>query len=121
MIGEKKKVLIIGKSKKTCSFWGVSLPVDYAANKSTMMTGQIFSQWLLDWDKEVQLAKCHILLLCDNCSAHPPDAGESLTNITLHFFPLNTTAVLQPLDAGVTNVTKMHYRCTTGVESVSQS
>ncbi len=29
MIGEKKKVLIIGKSKKPCCFLGVSLPVDY--------------------------------------------------------------------------------------------
>ncbi len=42
MIGEKKKVLIIGKSKKPCCFQGVSLPVGYAANKSAWMTGQIF-------------------------------------------------------------------------------
>ena len=108
MVGEKKRILVIGKSKSPRCFRGASLPVDYEANKSAWMTSAIFSNWLRAWDKELCLAKKKILLLVDNCAAHPE--VEELTNIRLEFFPPNTTSVLQPCDQGVINAVKAHYR-----------
>ncbi|VVC36588.1 DDE superfamily endonuclease domain [Cinara cedri] len=46
--GEKKKLLVVGKSKQPRCFKGVkALPVDYSANKNAWMTQEIFSQWLI--------------------------------------------------------------------------
>ncbi|KAL4149571.1 hypothetical protein QTP88_003497 [Uroleucon formosanum] len=43
MTGEKKKLLVVGKSKQPRCFKGVkALPVDYTANKNAWMTQEIF-------------------------------------------------------------------------------
>lgn len=43
--GEKKKLLVVGKSKQHCCFKGVkALLVDYSANKNAWMTQEIISQ-----------------------------------------------------------------------------
>ena len=51
----------------------------------------------------------HVLLLLDNMSAHSVD-HLSLSHITVHFLPPNTTARLQPLDAGIIECLKRRYR-----------
>ena len=48
-----------------------------------------------------------ILLFLDNCGAHP---AVHLQNVKLVFFPPNTTSRLQPLDAGIIQTVKLHYR-----------
>lgn len=48
-----------------------------------------------------------ILLLLDNCSAHP---DIDLSNIRLVFLPPNTTSHLQPCDAGIIQAVKVVYR-----------
>ena len=48
-----------------------------------------------------------IALVLDNCTAHPNVNG--LTNM-LVFLPPNTTAKIQPMDAGVFRSIKAHYR-----------
>ena len=50
-----------------------------------------------------------VLLLLDNCSAHIID-GLILKNVTLLFFPPNTTSVLQPMDQGIIQNMKVHYK-----------
>lgn len=43
----KKKLLVIGKSKTMRCFKNVNnLTVDYKSNKKALMTGDIFSDWL---------------------------------------------------------------------------
>ncbi|KAL4103218.1 hypothetical protein QTP88_010049 [Uroleucon formosanum] len=70
MTGEKKKLLVVGKSKQPRCFKGVkALPVDYTAKKNAWMTQEIFSQWLIKWDNELDRK---IVLLIDNCTAHNP-------------------------------------------------
>lgn len=44
----------------------------------------------------------------DNAPSHPPDVEFS--NVTVRFFPPNTTSHLQPLDQGVIRCFKAHYR-----------
>lgn len=109
--GEKRKMLVIGKSLNPRCFNGINkttLPVTYEANTSAWMTGDLFRKWLSEWDKELRGQNKHILLLVDNCSAHPQNVN--LTNIELAFFPPNTTAILQPCDQGVIRAVKAHYR-----------
>lgn len=103
----KRKLLVIGKSKSPRCFKNIKrLPVNYKANKSAWMTSQIFEEELRKWDSELKGKK--ILLLVDNCPAHP--AITDLQNIELCFLPANTTSVLQPMDQSVIKSLKSHYR-----------
>lgn len=105
----KKKLLVIGKSAKPRCFKNLrSLPVTYESNKKAWMTSDIFTSWLRKWDSELKIENDKILLLVDNCPAHPH--VENLSCIKLVFLPPNTTAVLQPLDQGVIKSVKVQYR-----------
>jgi hypothetical protein len=68
MKGEKRDLLVMGKSKNPRCFKGVrSLPVDYYSSANAWMTSVIFNDWLVKWDLEL---KRKIVLLADNCMAH---------------------------------------------------
>ncbi|KAE9524452.1 hypothetical protein AGLY_015173 [Aphis glycines] len=106
---DKRKLLVIGKSKSPRCFKGVSsLPVFYENNTKAWMTSAIFEKTLNYWDDELRCKKKKILLLVDNCPAHP--SLQHLKFIKLVFLPANTTAVLQPMDQGVIRNIKAHYR-----------
>lgn len=106
---DKRKLLVIGKSKSPRLFKGVSsLPVFYENNTKAWMTSAIFEKTLNYWDDELRRKKKKILLLVDNCPAHP--SLQHLKFIKLVFLPANTTAVLQPMDQGVIRNIKAHYR-----------
>ncbi|XP_041361034.1 tigger transposable element-derived protein 4-like [Gigantopelta aegis] len=106
---EKLKLLVIGKSAKPRCFKNVrSLPVDYRSNKKAWMTGALFTEWVKDLDKSMKRQKRKILLLVDNCPAHPKVSG--LTSITLTFLPPNTTSKIQPKDQGIIANVKVNYR-----------
>ncbi|XP_055644775.1 tigger transposable element-derived protein 4-like [Toxorhynchites rutilus septentrionalis] len=107
---EKKKLLVIGKSQQPRCFSSVkSLPVDYANNRRTWMTSELFEKWLRDWDRwDLVKKKKNILLLVDNCPAHPK--VTDLRSITLAFLPSNTTSVLQLMDQGTIRSLKSNFR-----------
>ncbi|XP_023721482.1 tigger transposable element-derived protein 4-like [Cryptotermes secundus] len=106
---EKRKLLVIGKSKNPRCFKNVeNLPVRYSANKKSWMTSSLFEAELRSWDRELQTRKRKIILLVDNCPAHP--VLQNLEKIKLVFIPANTTSVLQPMDQGVIRNLKCHYR-----------
>ncbi|XP_025191780.1 tigger transposable element-derived protein 4-like [Melanaphis sacchari] len=101
---DKKKLLVVGKSKTPRCFKNVkNFTVDYKNNKKAWMTGEIFSNWLKEWDKQLAEEKWHILLTVDNCPAHP--SVQNLDFIKLVFLPPNTKSILQPMDQ-VYNETK---------------
>lgn len=103
---DKKRLFVIGKAKTPRCFKNVRhLPVDYDANSSSWMTSELFSQWLKTWDKKLDRK---ILLFIDNCPAHPAVTG--LANIRVAYLPPNTTSMIQPLDQGIINTFKGHYR-----------
>ncbi|KAJ2948731.1 hypothetical protein O0L34_g7989 [Tuta absoluta] len=104
---EKRKLMVIGKSKNPRCFKNIKkLPVTYKANKSAWMTSQLFEEEVRKWDAELKGRK--ILLLVDNCPAHP--IISNLQNIELAFLPPNTTSILQPMDQSVIKSLKGHYR-----------
>ena len=49
----------------------------------------------------------NILLLVDNIPVHKIENSSSLSNITVHYLSPNTTASLQPTDAGIINSFKV--------------
>ncbi|XP_051784514.1 tigger transposable element-derived protein 6-like [Erpetoichthys calabaricus] len=108
---DKRKLLVIGQSAKPRCFKGLrmdGLPVLYHANKNAWMTSEIFSKWLSEWDVELQRKSKKILLLLDNCAAHPH--LDSLKNIQLEFLPPNTTSILEPMDMGIIKNLKTLHR-----------
>lgn len=51
MTGEKKDLLIIGKSKKRVCFIGVkTLPVQYRSNSTAWMTSVVWNEYLIEKD-----------------------------------------------------------------------
>ena len=83
---EKLPLLVIGKSAKPRCFSNVkSLPVDYRANKKAWMTSSTFEDWLRKLDRKFLLQGRSILMIVDNCPAHP--AINVLSSIKLEFLP----------------------------------
>lgn len=108
---EKLKLLVIGKAKNPRCFKGIkSLDVDYESNKRAWMTSEIYEKWLVKLDKKFASQKRNILLFVDNCPAHPKDVEDKLKNIKLAYFPPNMTSLLQPMDQGIIQNLKQHYR-----------
>jgi hypothetical protein len=73
------------------------------------MTSDIFENWLLSLDKYFSKQGRKVLFLIDNCTAHP-QIQHKLKAIKLCFFPPNATSKLQPLDQGIINSFKCHYK-----------
>ena len=102
---------ILGKSRQPRCFKRLDinkLPVTWKANRTAWMNAKLFSEWLTDINKMMKKNSRQILLFIDNASCHPIDL--QLSNIKLIFFPPNTTSTVQPLDQGVINSFKCHYR-----------
>src|SRR5438128_2854344 len=64
--------------------------------------------WLQKLDQNMRAHDRRIIMLLDNAACHK--IPSQLTNITLHFLPARTTAILQPCDAGVIWSFKSQYK-----------
>ena len=73
------------------------------------MTSVIFSDWLIKFDRQMRVENRSVLLLLDNAPSHSIPDPTCLRNVKVHFLPPNTTAHLQPLDAGIIRNVKCHY------------
>ncbi|GFU34249.1 tigger transposable element-derived protein 4 [Nephila pilipes] len=50
------------------------------------------------------------IVLLDNSPPHPKEINPKLKNVTVFYFPPNTTSKLQPMDQGMIKNFKVHYR-----------
>ena len=72
--------LVIGKSKRPRCFKNVNLlPVVYDASKKAWMNSTIFTLWLCQLDSRFARQQRSVLLLIDNCPAHPDDCLRMAT------------------------------------------
>lgn len=106
---DKLPLLVIGKSKKPRAFKNVEVPVLYEANKKAWMLSSLFEAWLKKLDRRMAFEKRKIVMVVDNCPAHPT---IELNNIELVFLPPNTTSHTQPMDSGIIKNLKYFYRRT---------
>ena len=70
------------------------------------MTKEIFEVWIDGFNLKMRAQSRTVALILDNCSGH---IVASRSNVQLFFLPPNTTAVSQPLDAGVIKVFKDRF------------
>lgn len=107
----KVPIAMIGKAAQPMCFVGASnrCPLPYFSQKSAWTDATVFKRWF----HEVFLPSlrtrtgCHVYLIMDNLGCHSDIADPQVTVIEL---PPNTTAVYQPLDAGVIAAVKRRYK-----------
>ncbi|GBM46776.1 Tigger transposable element-derived protein 4 [Araneus ventricosus] len=106
---ERLPPLTIGRSEKPRCFAKVkSFPFKYKANRKARMTSEIIEDWLNSFDRYMRVKKRKIIIFIDNCSAH--SNLPALKNVSVKFFPANTTSDLQPMDQGKIRSFKVNYR-----------
>ena len=107
---EKRPLLIIGKAHKPQCFknkTGEMLGFLYRNNAKAWMTSELYQEWLMKWNHELQLQNHHTLLLQDNFAGHI--CPEGFKNIKVKNFGPNLAAHVQPMDAGIICCFKAHY------------
>ena len=72
------------------------------------MTAILYQEWLQQWDRKLGRTNRKIVLLQDNFSGHIVPDG--LQNIRVVNFAPNLTAHVQPMDQGIIQCFKAHYR-----------
>ena len=108
---EKYPLFVIGKYANPRAFKHVTnLPVDYESNKKAWMTGQLFLSFMKKLNSKFQKQNRHVAVILDNCSAHNSPELSRLSHVKFYFLPPNTTAKLQPMDAGIIQNLKVHYK-----------
>ncbi|XP_057297585.1 tigger transposable element-derived protein 4-like [Hydractinia symbiolongicarpus] len=108
-LGEKLPMFVIRNSVTPRCFKGVrSLPCQYKAQKKAWMDSENFTDYVKKLDVKFETAGRKIVLIIDNCPAHPEVTG--LKAVELVFLPPNTTSKTQPMDQGVIRALKAYYR-----------
>ncbi|XP_065831030.1 tigger transposable element-derived protein 4-like [Oscarella lobularis] len=111
--GGTEKPVVIYRSEKPRCFKGIEksqLPVQYHNQPNSWMTSKILETVLSKLNRKLSAQKRSILLFLDNAGCHPKELMSKFTNIKIVFLPPNTTAKLQPLDLGIIQNFKIHYR-----------
>ncbi|RHY24829.1 hypothetical protein DYB32_008669 [Aphanomyces invadans] len=93
---------IIGRSARPRWFGArttTDMNIDYSSSSKGWVTSSIFGEWLKTFNVSIVAQDRKVHLLLDNASSHK--LPETLSNVNVRFLPPNTTAYLQPLDAGV--------------------
>lgn len=108
---DKLPLLFVGTSAQPRCFLKQQpkhLGVNYVSSKKGWMTRDRFRAWVQKLNDEMKASGRRILLLLDNASQHKLD--EQFSNIDIQMLPPNTTAALQPQDAGVIAALKAWFK-----------
>ena len=109
MSGTKKfPLLAMGNSKRPRAFKKQGDSHQVQGKLKVWMRAKLFEQVLRAWNGRLGQQGCRVLLCLDNFCGHPPEL--QLDNVQLFFFPLNTTGNSQPMDQGIIENLKRHYK-----------
>ena len=96
-LDEKIPMFVTGKSASPRLFKHVcNLPCRYRSQKKSWMDGTLFEEWLDELDRQFEMQGRKVIMIVDNCPAHPEVSG--LKAINLQFLLPNTTFRTQPMD-----------------------
>ena len=106
----KIKPFLIGHSKKPRCFkdFNYQKYCHYYANSRAWMTTDLFNIFLKHLSDELKPSKKQFVLLMDNAPSHV--LTSEYENIKVFALPKNSTAHLQPMDAGIIRNLKSFYR-----------
>jgi hypothetical protein len=101
---------VIGHSKNPRCFKGFNVTKYcwYYANSKAWMTTDLFNCFMQHLDDELRKYEKKFYLLLDNAPSH--NLKKSFKNIEVIKLPKNSTAHLQPMDAGIIKNLKHYYR-----------
>lgn len=110
---DRLPVWFIGNAKTPRSLHGLNIRAlggIWQANKKAWMTTIIMKEWLLSFYSHI--GSRSVLLLMDNFLPHIQGAelAPPPSNIRIQWLPANSTSLYQPLDQGIINNLKTHYR-----------
>jgi hypothetical protein len=111
---DRMPLWLIGTAKTPRALRGVnlrSIGCIWRWNNKAWMRHGIMGEWLRSFYRHIGKQR-RVLLLLDNFSAHllAVDEAPPPSNIKVVFFPANATSVYQPLDQGIIQNLKHHYR-----------
>lgn len=107
----KQPLLFVGASQRPRCFGGATseeLGIEYASTPKAWMNTDLFQSWVYRFDASMRADRRRVLLLLDNASPHR--VYGPLSNVTIAMLPPNTTAHLQPADAGIIRQFKSQVR-----------
>jgi hypothetical protein len=81
--------------------------MDYTENKKSWMNFLIFADFFKSVNRKIKRERHKKNFIMDNTPSH---AMPELSHIEVHFLSPTTTSHLQPLDAGIIQCFKGHYR-----------
>ena len=110
---DRMPLWIIGKARQPHAFRGVNihaLGVVWRWNKKAWMNGIIMREWITAFYNHVGTRS--VLLLMDNFSAHISgiELATPPPNVRIQWLPANSTTRFQPLDQGIIQNLKNHYK-----------
>lgn len=113
-LGEFEKVLVIGTSLQPRCFRNLDLdpgrlPVVWRSNRQAWMTTGLFEEWVSDFNRRMSREGRQVVLLLDSAPPHHP-RDPNLSNVRLVFLPSDAPSCLQPLNQGIVQAVKLHYR-----------
>ena len=82
----------------------------YYANKRAWMNSELMEKLLIQPKRKYSAIDRKIILFMYNAPSHPPTFETAFSHLKVVFLPKNTTSKLQPLNAGMIENFKIHYR-----------
>ena len=108
--GRKESAIVIWKAEKPRCFEGTDvskLPVMYFSQTNAWM---ILDEVLTKLNCHLSSCSRSVLLLMDNAGCHPHELKGKYSNIKIIFLPQTHTSHIQPLDLGIIQNFRIHYR-----------
>jgi hypothetical protein len=110
---DRLPLLFIGNAKQPRALRGLNfeaLGCQWRSSKKAWMNTIIMTEWLQFFYRHV--GERSVILSMDNLQAHinATQAAPPPSNVHIIWFPKNSTSMFQPLDQGIIQTFKSHYR-----------